>query len=55
MYLLFTFNIFFFQYVSLLRPPVTEGSMSGSEVIDKTEWKQVRLKKKPFLLIKKNQ
>lgn len=31
----------YFQYVSLLRPPVTENSASGAEVIDKVEWKQV--------------
>lgn len=29
------------KYVSLLRPPVMEGSLSGSEVVDKIEWKQV--------------
>lgn len=30
-----------FQYVSLLRPPVTESAAPGAEVIDKVEWKQV--------------
>lgn len=30
-----------FQYVSLLRPPVTDSSVPGAEVIDKQEWKQV--------------
>lgn len=29
------------KYVSLLRPPVTEGSTTGSEGVDKVEWKQV--------------
>ncbi|GBP41665.1 hypothetical protein EVAR_31982_1 [Eumeta japonica] len=28
-------------YVSLLRPPVSDGSVPGAEVIDKVEWKQV--------------
>jgi len=32
-----------FQYVSLLRPPVTESSAPGAELIDKLEWKQVRI------------
>ncbi|KAL1116173.1 hypothetical protein AAG570_005668, partial [Ranatra chinensis] len=29
------------KYASLLRPPVTEGIASGTELIDKQEWKQV--------------
>nr|CAD7404413.1 unnamed protein product [Timema poppensis] len=29
------------KYVSLLRPPVTESSAPGAELIDKMEWKQV--------------
>ncbi|KAG6463231.1 hypothetical protein O3G_MSEX013754, partial [Manduca sexta] len=29
------------KYVSLLRPPVIEGSTAGAEAIDKVEWKQV--------------
>ena len=29
------------QYVSLLRPPATESSAPGAELIDKLEWKQV--------------
>jgi len=29
--------------VSLLRPPVTESSAPGAELIDKLEWKQVRI------------
>ncbi|XP_033608123.1 serine/threonine-protein phosphatase rdgC [Cryptotermes secundus] len=29
------------KYVSLLRPPVTESSAPGAELIDKLEWKQV--------------
>ncbi|XP_069691872.1 serine/threonine-protein phosphatase rdgC [Periplaneta americana] len=29
------------KYVSLLRPPVTESSVPGAEMIDKLEWKQV--------------
>ncbi|XP_026326503.1 serine/threonine-protein phosphatase rdgC isoform X2 [Hyposmocoma kahamanoa] len=29
------------KYVSLLRPPVTESTAPGAEVIDKVEWKQV--------------
>ncbi|XP_077292785.1 retinal degeneration C [Arctopsyche grandis] len=29
------------KYVSLLRPPITESSAPGAEVIDKVEWKQV--------------
>jgi hypothetical protein len=32
-----------FQYVSLLRPPVTESSAPGADLIDKLEWKQVRI------------
>lgn len=31
----------FFQYVSLLRPPITESSAPGADIIDKVEWKQV--------------
>lgn len=30
-----------FQYVSLLRPPVTESTAPGADIIDKVEWKQV--------------
>lgn len=29
------------KYVSLLRPPILENAESGTEVIDKVEWKQV--------------
>ncbi|XP_001663541.2 serine/threonine-protein phosphatase rdgC [Aedes aegypti] len=29
------------KYVSLLRPPITESSAPGAEIIDKVEWKQV--------------
>ncbi|XP_021924333.1 serine/threonine-protein phosphatase rdgC isoform X1 [Zootermopsis nevadensis] len=29
------------KYVSLLRPPITESSAPGAELIDKLEWKQV--------------
>ncbi|XP_057659021.1 serine/threonine-protein phosphatase rdgC isoform X1 [Diorhabda carinulata] len=29
------------RYVSLLRPPLTDSSAPGAEVIDKVEWKQV--------------
>ncbi|GLV35149.1 retinal degeneration C [Carabus blaptoides fortunei] len=29
------------KYVSLLRPPITESSAPGAEMIDKVEWKQV--------------
>ncbi|XP_044729651.1 serine/threonine-protein phosphatase rdgC [Chrysoperla carnea] len=29
------------KYVSLLRPPITESSAPGADVIDKVEWKQV--------------
>lgn len=35
---------FLFQYVSLLRPPITESTAPGAEIIDKVEWKQVMLK-----------
>lgn len=31
----------FFQYVSLLRPPLTDSAAPGNEPIDKQEWKQV--------------
>ncbi|XP_053684509.1 serine/threonine-protein phosphatase rdgC [Sabethes cyaneus] len=29
------------KYVSILRPPITESSAPGAEIIDKVEWKQV--------------
>ena len=29
------------KYVSLLRPPILENALPGTEVIDKVEWKQV--------------
>ncbi|XP_058465833.1 serine/threonine-protein phosphatase rdgC [Malaya genurostris] len=29
------------KYISLLRPPITESSAPGAEIIDKVEWKQV--------------
>ncbi|XP_063696667.1 serine/threonine-protein phosphatase rdgC isoform X2 [Culicoides brevitarsis] len=29
------------KYVSLLRPPITDSSQPGAEIIDKVEWKQV--------------
>lgn len=29
------------QYVSLLRPPITDSSAPGADIIDKVEWKQV--------------
>lgn len=32
----------FFQYVSLLRPPITDSSAPGADIIDKVEWKQVK-------------
>jgi serine/threonine-protein phosphatase with EF-hand domain len=30
-----------FQYASLLRPPISDSSAPGAELIDKVEWKQV--------------
>ncbi|KAL0268949.1 UNVERIFIED_CONTAM: hypothetical protein PYX00_010717 [Menopon gallinae] len=33
-------NIDRHRYVSLLRPPISENSMAGTEVVDKQEWKQ---------------
>ena len=33
---------FFFQYVSLLRPPLGESYELGADTVDKQEWKQVR-------------
>ncbi|XP_063223975.1 serine/threonine-protein phosphatase rdgC [Bacillus rossius redtenbacheri] len=30
-----------YKYVSLLRPPVSDSTASGAEVVDKMEWKQV--------------
>lgn len=38
-------NLYFIplgQYVSILRPPIAEGNASGTDLIDKDEWKQVR-------------
>ncbi|XP_035901399.1 serine/threonine-protein phosphatase rdgC isoform X3 [Anopheles stephensi] len=29
------------KYISLLRPPITESTAPGAEIIDKVEWKQV--------------
>jgi hypothetical protein len=37
----FSFKLFFLQYISILRPPITESTAPGAEVIDKVEWKQV--------------
>jgi serine/threonine-protein phosphatase with EF-hand domain len=31
-----------FQYASLLRPPISDSSAPGAELIDKVEWKQVK-------------
>lgn len=39
-YLRLFFN--FVKYVSLLRPPITESSAPGADIIDKVEWKQVK-------------
>lgn len=37
-------RFFLLQYASLLRPPITDSSAPGAEMIDKMEWKQVRFK-----------
>ncbi|XP_055371815.1 serine/threonine-protein phosphatase rdgC isoform X7 [Condylostylus longicornis] len=29
------------KYLSILRPPVTEGSQPGADIVDKVEWKQI--------------
>ena len=35
------------QYSSLLRPPISDSSAPGAELIDKVEWKQVKSRRKP--------
>lgn len=40
-YIINKFSVSNFQYVSLLRPPITESSAPGADIIDKVEWKQV--------------
>lgn len=44
-YLLFPFSLYL-QYVSLLRPPITDSTAGpGADIIDKVEWKQVKSSK----------
>lgn len=40
-FLVWIFSLFSRQYISILRPPITDNGAPGAEIIDKVEWKQV--------------
>lgn len=40
-YFTISFSFFIHQYISLIRPPITENTTSGADNINKVEWKQV--------------